>query len=357
MRILLCFFGYLSAFDSLPVRPQLVLESIPEDAAFFLQYPVGVAIDPRGRYLVLDGMARVAFVWNAEGRFLGHFGNPGNGPGEFSFSEVNTRQAQIDAHGDRIYIYESGKRVLHIFDSDFSFIEAKTLKEGVGQGRTRFFGLTDGDTILMHHQNYAVDVPTSRLMLYNHDLQPTKTLMTYRDSHYRSHKEESGVIWTIRVFSPQLFLFSDSFRGRFLAGDGELPEFDVFNANGEKIETVQFNKSRDPVTDLDKEEFLEQDWFKSIGYYRAEFPEYFSYYETIFPIEDRGYLVFRTSSIARRVTGLVIDRAGNTVGPFRYRCGENGGLYGAAGRIIAVNTDESGDYQIAELRIPTDETD
>ena len=64
-----------------------------------LAFPVDVAIDKSGRFLVLDKMRHCISVYDSEGRYLTEFGGLGRGPGWFYFPSA----LEIDRYG-RIYV-------------------------------------------------------------------------------------------------------------------------------------------------------------------------------------------------------------------------------------------------------------
>ena len=74
-------------------------------------FPSGIVTDVRGRVLVVDrGNDRVQILDGSTGAFLGAFGSPGDGPGQFR----NARQIAVAS--DRIYVVDQLNDRVNVFD-------------------------------------------------------------------------------------------------------------------------------------------------------------------------------------------------------------------------------------------------
>lgn len=92
----------------------------PEDGRF--RQVTDIAWDSKDNGYISDGYinSRVAKV-HRDGDWLGSFGTPGNGPGEFNTPHTIAIDAQ-----DRIYVGDRGNRRIQVFDTDGHFLKQFT---------------------------------------------------------------------------------------------------------------------------------------------------------------------------------------------------------------------------------------
>lgn len=90
------------------------LRTIRDDAVIFEEVR-SLVTGPVGDIYVLDGRIRSVFRFNAEGRYVGCFGRPGEGPGEFR--QVGS---MVMAEGTRLMVAET-RRFISLFDPSGAF--------------------------------------------------------------------------------------------------------------------------------------------------------------------------------------------------------------------------------------------
>lgn len=81
-----------------------------EGAGHFLPEPSSFACDPPGGFYIADSKANVIFRFDRLGRFIGQFGRPGQGPGDFM---LPLRVAIFD---DAIHVHDAGNRRIQNLD-------------------------------------------------------------------------------------------------------------------------------------------------------------------------------------------------------------------------------------------------
>jgi hypothetical protein len=81
--------------------------------AYTFGHVTDVAVDGRGRFLVLDIMAQELKVYDPSGRFVGSWGGPGRGPGELS-----PGAAQVRVVEDSIYVTDYFRGAVQIYGPD-----------------------------------------------------------------------------------------------------------------------------------------------------------------------------------------------------------------------------------------------
>jgi len=346
MTMLLCQ-AMLFFHTPIEVRPKLVLEPVAPEVDAYLQSPRCIEIDDRGRIYALDNLARVVFVWDKNGRFLTTFGKEGEGPGEFSFYGDGVTQGYVSAVDDAIYVYDGARRLLSRFDMDYRFISAEPF-HGNG-GRTLYFNMTRDGAILLYQQNYGIETPFRELALYNPKLSHFKTLYREDDKTYDIRRENGKTVKiVINAYLPTMAAFCDTGDNEILVGRNGRPEFDIYSSSGEKLRTIRFELTPKELTQADREDFLNRPNIRRDSRIKVNFPERRPYYQILLPVGDQ-FLIFDYSLDFTEVDGFLIDRKGKIKGSFHYVCGDNGGIYGARGRIIAIRVDSEGEYRLEEL--------
>lgn len=112
-----------------------------------------VAVDRRGRVLVLDALTQQAMAYDADGRFLFRVGGPGEGPGELS-TEI---MAIGVGPGDSIGILDYWQMRLNVYAPDGAFVRTVSMRGFGRQGPYEFNLLGDG-RLLVRWLTYKVDL-------------------------------------------------------------------------------------------------------------------------------------------------------------------------------------------------------
>ena len=321
-------------------------EPIPEKYDVYLQRPTSLAFDDDNNLYVLDIEARLVFVWDQNGHFSGILGQPGEGPGEFSFAEWNYHQAHISCLEDFIYVFDGGRKRVLIFDADRQFLRSVPLPDF--KGRVRYFGMThDGHALVVGQEYLNRTHPTIHAMLYGSDWQLQKELKDHPDKSFEI--KEDGRI-AIHVFEPRLVSYCDPIRDEIILGFGGKNWFDIFDAEGNHKKRVSFQMSRRKVEQDDIEEYKRSSFLREQNHFVLSFRDWWPFYQQVLPYGSSEYLIVNVSSVDKVVSGIMIDRDGNTLDQVELACGENGGLFGSRGKIIAIRNDDEGDFVLEQWR-------
>lgn len=341
----------LAIQDGLPVITETTFELPPGEAVRTMEGPVSACLDSDGRVLVLDVEQGCVYVWDREGRFLTTFGRRGQADGEFQFGEWNKLSAFIVAPGKEILVYDGGARVLHSFDHDFKFVK-RTPFSGP-PGRTRFFGVTaNGNQLVMGQEYLAHNTPTSQLILYNEQLELLKEISSWDDPSFRVYYTAGGAVSKLEIlaFAPKMVVNSDPSSQEFLLGFGDLPEFTIYKEDGTPAQRIHFSVPRRQVTEADQSEYNRQPFLRAVNYYSWTFAEVFPVYDRILP-SGADFLVFTLSPLYQDARGFRISRSGQNQGSFSLRLGEEGSIHSSRGHLIAIRTNEDGDFRVERLKI------
>jgi hypothetical protein len=354
MNVLYLLLSLAGVNGSVEVTTGITLEPVPEDHSVYMQRPAGIEFDANGRFYIVDLAARVIFVWEKDGSFLTHFGKKGEGPGEFSFIGRSGARGFVTVLDDRIYVYDGASSQLHEFTLDYQFVSARILR-GIG-GRTNYFSMTRDRTILLWQQTSGTEVPTQELSLYDDEnLELIKTFYKFEDKTYEAFRKDGQISkYIIHAYAPGITMFCDPAQNEILVGETDKAQFTVFNAKGKKVRTVRFKPLNNDITEDDIEQYNNLPFVRNNpDFYQISFPDKKPFYQVVMPLAGDRYLVYSATVISRDVTGLVLNREGERIGGFHYACGESGGIYGARGRVVAIQTDEEGDFIIQELNFDT----
>ena len=336
-------------------RPNLALVSVTQfsppssEVGMFMQQPGDIKCDDQGRLYVVDLESMVVFVWNADGSFLTHFGKKGKGPGEFWFlAQYGGAHGFISPIGDQLYIFDAGARFMNLFGGDFRFKERKPFS--LETGRVESLRMLGPDKVAINNTSFFAETPNRSVVLYSMGRKRQSELIKVDDkSWYYTDNRQKGVL---NAYCATLTMAYNEATGEIIVGHSKSPSFQVFDANGQKTDRVQFNIKRLPVDDADITEFKEEPSFKGQNFFTAKFPDFKAYYDRILPLGKDRFLVFNESPLYRNLVGYVIGRDGSVEGEFKYRCGQGGRLYGSHGRLFAASTNNSdGDFQILELTL------
>ena len=327
----------------------LTLENIPENAEDFLRSPNDIAIDERGNFYILDLVSATIFRWDHEGKFKGKLGKKGDGPGEFTFfSNVGGPQGYVSAGSNELYVYDGAKKTVSIFSYDGTFKSAIPFQ--TARGRTEIFRVLKNNDFLIFNSSYFSETPYRRVGAYNRDGSLIRQFGEVEDKtwYYSSKNGRRQVV--LRPYATSLFMGYNGVRDQILMGDSSKTSFDILDHRGELIKTVSFKWVRQELTKEDRQEFQEQNWFKNQNFFTVDFPEEKAFYTHIYPVGDRGYLVFLQSVSYNDCNGIMIDPEGAVLGKFDLHCGLGGGLFGVREQVVAITTNEDDEFQVQVLR-------
>jgi probable HAF family extracellular repeat protein len=126
-------------------------------------YAIGLAVDPvNGNVVALDAADRV-LIFNSAGVFLGTFGSPGQGPGQFSFTSAGG--VAIDPVTENIVVADWGNTRVQIFSSTGVYL-GQFGTQGAGNGQFGFGPI--GIAVDPETRNIAVmDRANSRVEIFN----------------------------------------------------------------------------------------------------------------------------------------------------------------------------------------------
>lgn len=118
--------GMWASGEAWRVQPGLSIGSGAGEEDDLVAVP-DLAIDSRGRVLVVDVIARQVRVFDASGAFAGAIGREGEGPGEFS-GFVNSI---IIGAGDSVMVPDWGQARMSVFTADGQFVRQMSALPGV----------------------------------------------------------------------------------------------------------------------------------------------------------------------------------------------------------------------------------
>jgi len=340
-------FVSLSGLDG-PLTPRigLVLDPIPEETGLYMEYICSLNQDEQGRFYGLDLRAKTVFVWDRSGKYLRNFGEPGMGPGQFSFTEDSIASTYATVVNNRYYVFESHHQIIDTFTLDGTFVERQRFR-GNGGLAWNFASTKSGNFIIQQVQVFSKD-PGSDVRLYDAHFKELAMLSHVGEKsfipNYRNGKFEGYVV---HAFAARQIAYSDPSNNEIIVGNNLAPEFDIFDNNGKKIRTIKYNTSRREVTKEDRNEFKMQE----LGPYvlRIQFPNEHPWYDFITPAAGKRYLIFNMSPVHRNLRGLMVDASGKIHGRLNYSLGEEGKFFAVSGRVFVNVLDIEDEYKIQEL--------
>jgi hypothetical protein len=341
----------LAAADAATMTPVLKLQAVPEETDDFLQNPADVCFSADGKVFVLDTTAKRVFVWDGDGRFLEVFGSEGNAPGEFVFSGRRGRgrgTGFIGSLGADLYVFDGAKQEINIFDAaDHSF--KKAIPYRMNRGRAMGFAALSADIFLVYRRSLREEGLMASAALYDAEKKQLATLAEAEITDFKITGERGSRKFHRVAFAPATVVHHNAVTGMIVVGHGDSPSFTLYDKNGKSEGKVTVKLPRLEVTKEDIAEYNSQEGVQNNRRLTVSFPDYKAYYDQILAVGRDGFLVFHLSPLNRLAEGWLIDRKGEIQGRFSYACGENGGLFGDRGRLLAVRTDEYGDYTMEEL--------
>ncbi len=329
----------------------VTLAALPDDSDYFIEQPTSFDIDARGHFYVLDGEAKTIFHWDEKGAFLGAIGEQGQGPGEFVLAGRGGARGAVAVVDDALYVYDGAKRKILVFGLDGEF--QKEFEPTPTRAFIRGFFAVDDSRYIIHRTRRDGDERVNEAVLMSRDGKIERTFASREEDGFRIRGSDRRTArFTLRAFNPTLAVAYNAVNGETLVGYGGAPSFEVFDKDGGK-RVVKIPMVQRDVTAADKEEFAEN--LSSNGRRSSrlsvDFPEKMPYYDRILPVGDRGYLAFTASPYYRDIKGVFVDRQGKPQGRFDMRCGQNGSIMSARGRLLCARLDDEGEFILEELKL------
>ncbi len=343
----LCFLlvlGYGS--NRVGLKPTMTLEAVPDDGDVYFQGASDAAVDPDGSIYVLDARSAAIFVWDKSGAYKTHFGKAGQGPGEFSFR--GNSGGSVSATEKRIYVFDSGTKVVSVFDKNRQFLFNKPL--AVTNGRVDMFRVVDDERFLVLNSSWFSETPYRLLALYNAEGKLLKELENIKDETWRYGSDGGQRRVVLYPYATTMVAEYNEATQRVLVGDSAFPTLNLIDVEGAKLKKIDLKMTRRELTKEDREEWNSQEWFKTQTFFKVEFPDRKSYYNRVAPLEDGGALVFLISVLYNRCEGVLVDKNGATTARFTFDLGEGGSLFSSRGKVIAVQLDEEEEYTVRFLK-------
>ena len=338
--MLLCWIWVCLANDKLGFEPVLSLAEVPEESTAFLRQVTDLSIGEDGTIHVLDIRSAKVFTWRGDGSYQGSFGNKGQGPGEFSFQGAGG--GKISATGNFIYVYDDGTKAVSVFDPKQDFVRAFPLEVSIGT--VYGFDMASDEHAVVAYSHRIDDRPLRILALFNKDGKHIRDLYKQEDNTYKVDADGEEPKMVLIPYATRMISRLDDRRGTILVGDNADNKFNVMDLQGNSTKTLTLELRRRPLVAEDKAEWNEQPWFKNQSFFQAEFPERKPFYNRITPVGESGYLVYVQSVYHNHCEGIYIDEHGKTLGRFSLKLGENGGLFGSKGKLVAFTTDAEGEF-------------
>ena len=333
--------------QTLQFSPVVTLEPPPADQDLYLQFTLHVEIDDTGTYYIPDYPSGRVFMWDKAGKYVGFFGEKGEGPGEFTFAaSLGGPRGYVYAFNDRLYVYDGGNRTISEFKRDRSFVR-RIILQGLG-GMINNFQVTGPNQFLFYDSYFCEDHACRRIDFYNGEGNVYREIIHDPDTTWSRDEAKNRV--NLFIFEPTLALDYSPGRSEIVYAQTKSPDLHVLDAKGNALRALKLEIPRVMVQQDDIDEFNEQDWMQGNPGIKAIFPKEKAWFDRILTLKE-GYLVFHLSHLYRRAKGYLVDFDGKVKARFAIRCGEGGGLFDPRERLVAVIVDEEGDFQIRELEM------
>ena len=203
----------------------------------------------------------------------------------------------------------------------------------------------------MHYRNFMARPPTVDVAVIDIEGKVARKIHSTQDKSYDlegSGGQPSAVV--IKAFHDGITVSYDASAEKLLIADTASPSFQVLSKDHESTR-IKVPLFRQDVTKDDVEEFNQLEWIVNNPFLKASFPEKKPFYSRAIAVKGLGYLVYTESPYYHNIKGLVVNPEGETVGRFKFDCGENGTFLAARGRLFVVRTDTEGDFEIFEARV------
>jgi len=211
-----------------------------EDENYMFYDLVKIAINSEVKILVLDaGNCRI-LKFDRDGNYIQTIGRKGQGPGEFE----NPWVIHLDAK-DQIYVYDSRRRNIQVFDNDGNFKKVIKLPS-----YTFHFGTTKDGNILMLY--YSVKKPIRSLILIDSEGDIIKTFGNYTYQPAPSIKRHM----LGNPYSHRLYFFPKNIGGGIYGHSSQYKLF-VINPSGNLSHIIEMEKPPELITKKDKDRLID----------------------------------------------------------------------------------------------------
>jgi len=326
------------------LKPLLELGPLPEALDLYLEGASKVEVWEDGHFYMLDTASSKVFVWDEAGRYRNHFGNRGEGPGEFGFRPRAGQVGHLSVFGGKVAVYDAGLRRLTIFTPDGAVVRVNPIQAPVGS--IYGFYMIAEDRFVLDTQNRNPEGPSRDVSIYDTDGAVVRTIVSVPDGSFEQQTENgrvSGLVF--KVFTPILATTYDAIGRNLIYGVGDRAAITLHHVDSGEERTIAFPGKRYPVTDEDRDEYDQIQWIKQNDFFSAVFADTKPYFNSIRHVAGQGFLVFNISPFYMNVNGLLIDEEGEVLSEVQLALGEDGTLYSSRGRLIQYGLDEAGDYQ------------
>ncbi len=350
-----------------PMKITRQWQSPDEVGDAFLQDPADAAFDSKGGLYVLDVVSRRIFVWSPEGKFVKAWGKEGNGPGEFVFSRNSngrvgrTGNGALSCLNDQIFVYDRRKAEVMIFDTQFKLL--KTLPFRVQGSRLELLWAVAKDRFLVSESKLEGRDFVNGVNLLGPDFKPVSALANAKDLSRKlkgappppggggppGSGRGNRPDFALTAFGPRMSAQFDSTSGKIIVGYSDKPAFQVFDRSGKLQKTVTMSLPQKEVGEADIKEYKAGQDERQGRRPEVVFPKTKAYFDIVMPLRSGAFLVFSLSPTYRTIEGYLVDDKGKLIKPIRHKLGEAGNLFSKQGHLLAVQTNDDGDYIVQEL--------
>lgn len=254
---------------------------------------------PDGRIVVANDGSKELLAFSAAGEPLWAVGREGQGPKEFG------RVMDLALRGDEILVWDTRNVRLARLSFDGEILGTTTFAhpEGSAASRYRLAGVLTDSTVLLHRYWFAIPAPGpagavfegSPNLIYGMDGRIVESFGISGVEQYRDTGQLGPtLLWHRRTRH-------GVHGGRLYTGDGATWEVDVYGAGGELEGVVRLEREREPVSDAEREAFIE----RMIASLPEDFPAH---------ARQEGIARLRASKVPDRKPAygdIVVDRLGH----------------------------------------------
>jgi len=204
----------------------------------------GIAVDSEENIFVLDrGNFRIQ-KFDKNGSYLHTIGRRGQGPGEFE----QPMSLFIDVK-DRIYVYDSFRRYLHVFENDGKFKETIRLTRSLSFG----LGISEKGNILSQISVYSPEESTIDVVLMDAKGKVIKRIVSYPfETPPMIKKRILGNQYSHRLH------FYPALDGSGVYGHSSEYKLHVLNTSGEARFIIEKDERPEPITQKDKSGLIDR---------------------------------------------------------------------------------------------------
>lgn len=344
MTLSLCLLTALISGNTLTFKTQQTLEPVPAESDYYLSEPSSFDYDAAGRIYVLDRDARVIFRWAADGKYLGTIGTPGQGPGEFVFGNRGPSGGYLSICNDMLYVYDMGKREILIFDTEGRY--QKSFSPKSGRGRVLGFWAVNENRFLLHRRSVMEDDLFTSIAEVDAEGKLIKEYDKVADDTFNMKGDRGSRQFSLKLFNSRLVMDYNEKNKTMAFGMGGEPKLRVKKLGEDQARSVVLPLLEEEIGDVDREEVEARfGQMLSSGRLKVEYPEKKAFYDEI-RLCDQGILAYTQSPYYTRINGVLTGLDGKVKGRFDIRCGINGGIFSAKGRLLVVRLDEDDEFRL-----------